>query len=513
MLCFTLFATSLFPAPPDKIAEKPAVKKSAFDKLTFAAYVRHLNVWGPQIAVEIGDPKPSDMPGFSLVNVHASANGASLDLPYYISKDGQKIVQGSVYDISQNPFKADLDKLKTDLQPSFGTPGAPVVLVEFSDFECPVCREEAKTLRDNLASAYPKQVRLYFIAFPLDPIHPWARAAAIAGRCIFRQNANAFWDFHDWIFAHQEEINPENLKDKVLEFAKGKQLDVLQLTRCMDHKETEAEVNQGQALGKEVGVAATPTLFINGRKLVGRVDWPSLRNIIDYEIEYQKTAHNAGEDCGCEVALPAPQLTATIEKAPNGTGLAPGATPSAEALGATGKQDEAEIAAWKSAQGTGTPAAFMDFYRKFPHSPHIKTMTGTLRGRYWHKIDSPFGGDNQHRDGVLVTVAGMNVVMNLSLEDAKRLKVINSGPPGLEVKAQGTTFNYTYVEVTGGGIAVGKETISPRDNLNSTIVLSADGTRLLTWDLRTATPAAQPWPQPTMVKGSAGRYPCDLACP
>jgi protein-disulfide isomerase len=304
LLCFTLLAPSLFCAPPDK----PAEKKTAFDKPTFEAYVRHLKVFGPQIKIEIADPKPSDMPGFSLVGVHASAGAASVDYQYYVSKDGQKIVEGTLYDIAQNPYKSQLDKLKTDLQPSFGTPGAPVVLVEFSDFECPVCKEEAKTLRDNLMSTYPKQVRFYFMEFPLDQLHPWARAAAIAGRCIFRQNASAFWDFHDWIFAHQEEVNAGNLKDKVLEFAKGKELDTLQLTRCLDNKETEAEVNKAQAMGKEVNVGATPTLFINGRPVVGRMDWPTLRNIIDYEIDYQKVAHNAGEDCGCEVTLPAPKL-------------------------------------------------------------------------------------------------------------------------------------------------------------------------------------------------------------
>jgi len=304
LLCFTLLATGLFCAPP----EKPADKKSAFDKPTFEAYVRHLKVWGPQIKVDIADPKPSDMPGFSTVTVHASAGAASADFQFFVSKDGQKVVEGSVYDISQNPYKRELDKLKTDLQPSFGTPGAPVVLVEFSDFECPMCKEEAKTLRDNLLSTYPKQVRFYFMEFPLDQLHPWARAAAIAGRCIFRQNANAFWDFHDWIFAHQDDIKADNVKDKVLEFAKGKELDALQLTRCMDNKETEAEVNKSLAIGKDVGVGATPTLFINGRPIVGRVDWPTLRNVIDYEIDYQKTAHNAGEDCGCEVTLPAPKL-------------------------------------------------------------------------------------------------------------------------------------------------------------------------------------------------------------
>jgi protein-disulfide isomerase len=171
-----------------------------------------------------------------------------------------------------------------------------------------MCKEEAKVLRDNLLSTYPKDVRFYFMTYPLDQIHPWARAAAIAGRCIFRQNAAAFWTFHDWIFAHQDEIKPENLKDKVLEFAKGKEIDPLQLTRCMDQKETEAEVDKAKAEGQAAEVNATPTLFVNGRRMVGRVDWPSLRAVIDYEIDYQKAAHNAGENCGCEVSLPAPVL-------------------------------------------------------------------------------------------------------------------------------------------------------------------------------------------------------------
>ena len=163
-------------------------------------------------------------------------------------------------------------------------------------------------LRDNLLAAYPREVRFYYLDFPLETLHPWAKAAAMMGRCIFHQNAGTFWDYHDWIFAHQEEIKPENLKDKVLEFAKGKEIDPVQLTRCMDNKQTEAEIDKAQAEGHEVSVNATPTLFINGRRLVGRADWPSVRGIIDYELEYQKTAHNAGEDCGCEVKLPGPTL-------------------------------------------------------------------------------------------------------------------------------------------------------------------------------------------------------------
>ena len=163
-------------------------------------------------------------------------------------------------------------------------------------------------LRDNVLANYPKQVRVYFKDFPLEPIHPWAKPAAIAGRCVFGQNAPAFWQFHDWIFEHQSEITPENLKDKTLEFAKGKELDSLQLSRCIDNRETAAEVEKSVSEARNLKVNSTPTLFVNGRRIPSRIGWPELKQVIDFEIEYQKTAKNAGEDCGCEVKLPAPNV-------------------------------------------------------------------------------------------------------------------------------------------------------------------------------------------------------------
>jgi len=290
-------------------AETTPAKKSALDKATLEAYVRHVFVWNSQVKVEIGDPKPSDLPGFSEVEVHASQGAASADETLYVSKDGQKIVRGAVFDVAQNPFKPQLDKLHTDLQPSMGTPGAPVVIVLFSDFECPFCKEEAKSLRTNLLATYPKEVRLYFKELPLATIHPWAMPAAIAGRCIFRQNPAAFWDYHDWIYEAQTDVTADNLKSKVLEYVKGKQIDPLQLEHCMDSKATQAEIDKSVAEAKALGVAGTPTLFVNGRMLTGAsAQWASLRSVIDYEIEYQKTAKNAGEDCGCEVKLSTPGL-------------------------------------------------------------------------------------------------------------------------------------------------------------------------------------------------------------
>jgi protein-disulfide isomerase len=299
-----------------------ATKKSALDKATLESYVRHLYVMDKsKINVEVADPTPSaQLPGFLDVKVHAWAGQQSYNLLFFVSKDGAKIIQGSIYDANSNPFKNELDKLKTEFAPNIGTPGAPVVLVEFSDFQCPYCKEEAKMLRQNLVSSYPQQVRLYFKTYPLESLHPWAKAGAIASRCVFRQQPAAFWTYHDWIFEHQAEITPENLKDKVMGWAKEqKDIDVLQLGQCIDTKATAAEVEKDVAEGKAVNVEGTPTLFINGRRIAQAIDWPNLRSIIDYEIEYQKTAKNAGEDCGCEVKLDLPGMPQQPKALPLGT--------------------------------------------------------------------------------------------------------------------------------------------------------------------------------------------------
>ncbi|HVW87642.1 MAG TPA: thioredoxin domain-containing protein [Bryobacteraceae bacterium] len=301
------------------IAQAPAPKKaSALDKATLEVWLRHLFVWPAPIQVTINDPKPGPMSDFYSVQIRGTSGPQMQEETFYVSKDGQKIIRGSVYDINQNPFKPELDKLKTEMRPSFGTPGAPVVIAEFSDFECPFCREEAKTLRDNILKTYPKEVRVYFFDFPLEQLHPWAKSAAIAGRCVFRQSASAFWDYHDWMFDHQADVTADNLKSKVVDFAKMKHLDDAQLNSCMDTKATEGDVNQTLELGHSLGVNQTPTIFVNGRRLAGSMSWNDLKLVIDYEIGYQKIAKNAGEDCGCDVRLPMPGVqspaTSTLHK-------------------------------------------------------------------------------------------------------------------------------------------------------------------------------------------------------
>jgi protein-disulfide isomerase len=289
----------------DKPKSTPA---SGLDKARMEAYVRHLLAVIPEVQVKIDDPKPSSAPDLLQVEVHFTYQGHSQDEAFLMTKDGQHIVRGVAYNLNQNPFQEDLEKLKVATAPSFGPATAPVTLVEFGDFECPNCREEAKTLRDNVPKDFATQVHVYFLDFPLEQIHPWAKAAAIAGRCMYRQSLPAFWKYHDWIYDHQAEINPENLKTQVLDFAKTvTDVDALQLGRCIDTKATEGEVDASLAEGRALHVDATPTLFLNGRRLVGNYPWQNITQIINGELNYQKTAQSTApksDDKCCEIKIP-----------------------------------------------------------------------------------------------------------------------------------------------------------------------------------------------------------------
>jgi protein-disulfide isomerase len=282
--------------------EKP---KSALDKPAIEAFVRHLLAVIPEVEVKIDEPQ-SAAAGLQRVEIHFTYGPRTQDETFYISKDGKDLIRGTVYDLTQNPFHDDLAKLKTDLSPSFGSPGAPVVMVMFGDFECPDCKMEAMTLRQNVATAFPNQVRVYFKDFPLEQIHPWAKSAAIAGRCIFRQDPTAFWKYFDWVYGHQIEITGESFKTQLMDFVKTlPDMDGMQLGRCLDTNATEAEVNASIAEGKSLRIDGTPTTFLNGRRLIGSYPWPNLQQIIEGELNYQKSAQNAGEKC-CEIKIPSP---------------------------------------------------------------------------------------------------------------------------------------------------------------------------------------------------------------
>jgi protein-disulfide isomerase len=267
------------------------------DRTKMADYLRHLELWPPQVTVTVGEPKPSPVPGLDEFNVHLTAGEAAKDVTYYISRDGRYLVRGDVHNLHENPFAHDLALLKTAGLPSFGPANAPVTLIIFSDFECPLCKQEAKVLRTEVPKQFPNEVRVVFHDFPLVAIHPWAKPAAVAGRCIFDENPPAFWQYFDFVYDHQSEItSPADLKRRTMAWAKAQNLDTFGLGHCLNTagSDAEQEVDREVAEGKKLEVDATPTMFLDGRRLVGDIPWQSLSQIIQMEIDYQKQHSAAG---------------------------------------------------------------------------------------------------------------------------------------------------------------------------------------------------------------------------
>ena len=148
-----------------------------------------------------------------------------------------------------------------------GSATAPATLVVFSDFQCPYCKRSAEWLKAETEQFDAKQLRVVYRYFPL-PFHTWAKPAAEAAACVAAQSPAGFWKFHDAVFASQTAINPNNVQDKLLEFAEAVPgIKLADYKKCVAGGETAEVVQKDQRLGTSVQVRGTPTLFVNGARV------------------------------------------------------------------------------------------------------------------------------------------------------------------------------------------------------------------------------------------------------
>lgn len=186
----------------------------------------------------------------------------------YLSDDGKHVLlgYGKAQDLTIDPDKTHRDKLKLGKVFSQGPRNAPVVLVEFSDLQCPFCRKVHKILEAKLMQTYGNKVRWVSKHYPLRSRHPWAYDAAIAVSCAGKQRAAAYHRIQTAIINEQPAISTENLREKVLGYARKAKLDLKNFTRCFDNKEAAKLVDADIAEGDSLGIESTPAVFINGRK-------------------------------------------------------------------------------------------------------------------------------------------------------------------------------------------------------------------------------------------------------
>ena len=245
------------------------------------AFIRNLFTWGPEYKLKVGPLGPSPASGFYTLPIEVTVNGQSEKGTFYVSKDGKTFLRGEMFDMAADPFAATRAKLHIEGNPSMGPADARVTIVEFSDFECPHCREVHAVLH-TIEENYP-QVRVVYKDFPLTQIHPWAETAAIGGRCAYDQSPTAFWKIHDLIFDNQDALSPDNIWDQLVNFAGQAGLDTNAFKVCMASPDAKKAVDENRDEGTALNVNSTPTLFINGRTLAGG-DLKTIEQFIDFEL-------------------------------------------------------------------------------------------------------------------------------------------------------------------------------------------------------------------------------------
>lgn len=170
----------------------------------------------------------------------------------------------------------DEDALRAPHAPALGPEDAPVVIVEFSDFQCPFCARLGETLKE-VQAAYPELVRVEFRQFPLE-FHEHARDAALASLCADEQGK--FWALHDAFFANQRGLDLAGRERMAREVG----LDVDIWRDCIARGPASGYVDADRAAGAQLGVTGTPSFFINGQRFVGAKPFDEIVGIVQEEL-------------------------------------------------------------------------------------------------------------------------------------------------------------------------------------------------------------------------------------
>ncbi len=177
--------------------------------------------------------------------------------------------------------------VSADDDPSLGNKNAKVTVIEFSDYQCPFCRTFWRESFGQLKKEYidTGKIRFVYRDYPLS-FHPMAEPSAQAGQCADDQGK--YWEFHDKIFSEEDKKGQGTVTYTVQElklWASQIGLDKTKFNQCLDSNKYKAEVQKDFDDGNSAGVSGTPSIFINGRLVVGAQPYASFKAIIDEELK------------------------------------------------------------------------------------------------------------------------------------------------------------------------------------------------------------------------------------
>lgn len=276
------------PAPAAKSAAKPSISAPAAassdampSEEAVDAFMKQMVGYNPGVSWKVAEIRPTAVAGLTEVLVVITDPQGSNTNRFYVTSDGKHAVTGDIIPFGPKPFEQDRVKLENGVNgPAKGPAKAPVTIVEFSDMQCPHCKQVAPTV-EQLLTQEP-DAHFVFQNFPL-PNHNWAEKGASYVDCVGRASNDAVWKFIQKTFEQQENITEANADEKLKAIATESGADGEATAVCAAKPDTKARIEASLALGKSVGVTGTPAIFINGRMLSGGVPVEVLKQIVDFQ--------------------------------------------------------------------------------------------------------------------------------------------------------------------------------------------------------------------------------------
>jgi len=295
--CFVIAQAK--PTRAAKPAAKPAVTSTSAAKIslptedTVNSFLFQMFGYDPTITWKIADISPSDATPLAEVTVVITSPQGANTNKLYVTPDGKHALSGEVLPFGAKPFAEARAKLEAGVNgPSKGPAKAPVTIVEFSDMQCPHCKQTAPAVDEVLAQE--PDARFVFQNFPL-PAHNWAEKAAGFVDCVGRASNDAVWKFIQKVFDDQTNITEANADEKLKAVATVSGVNADEIAACAAKPDTKARIEASVALGKSVGVAGTPALYINGRGISGGVPADLLKKIVDFQASQEEKPTTSAE--------------------------------------------------------------------------------------------------------------------------------------------------------------------------------------------------------------------------
>ena len=274
-----------FPAVEQRFftADAPAVD-------TVNSFLKQLWGYDPNRVWQVEAVQKTKVPGISHVVVYVGERGSEKiqSTQFLVLPDQKHAIAGdTVINFGATPFADDRAILLARATgPAHGAASKDLLLVEFSDLQCPHCKE-AQSKMDQLLADFPS-ARIVYQNFPITELHPAAFLASAYSLCVAQQKPDAdnaaFFSYVQAVFDTQAALTADNTVQTLNNAVIKAGLDSAKVAACADTQPIKDAVNADIKLANDMVVESTPTLYVNGRPVpLGDIPYETLKTIVNYQ--------------------------------------------------------------------------------------------------------------------------------------------------------------------------------------------------------------------------------------